>query len=62
MVLTKTNYVGDFLNFEFAIFSDFLSKTSNSPFCPMEKPKTSIIWKTSDCRAKRSEIWDSGVV
>ncbi len=27
----------------------------------MEKPKTSIIWKTSDRRAKRSEIWASGV-
>ena len=28
----------------------------------MKKSKTSIIWKTSDCRAKRSEIWDSQVV
>ncbi len=28
----------------------------------MEKSKTSIIWKTSDRRAKRSEIWDSRVV
>ncbi len=28
----------------------------------MEKSKTSIIWKTSDRRAKRSEIWDSWVV
>ncbi len=27
----------------------------------MEKPKTSIIWKTSDRRAKWSEIWASGV-
>ena len=27
----------------------------------MEKPKSSIIWKTSDRRAKQSEIWDSGV-
>ncbi len=25
----------------------------------MEKSKTSIIWKTSDCRAKQNEIWDS---
>ncbi len=24
--------------------------------CPMENPKTSIIWKMSDRRAKRSEI------
>ena len=28
----------------------------------MEKPKTSIMWKTSDHRAKRSEIWDSRTV
>ena len=27
----------------------------------MGKPKTSIIWKTSDRRAKRSGIWASGV-
>ena len=27
----------------------------------MGKPKTSIIWKTSDRRAKRSEVWTSGV-
>ena len=40
----------------------FFSKISNSPLYPMEKPKTSIIWKTSDCRAKRSKTWDSGVV
>ena len=28
----------------------------------MEKSKTSNIWKTSDRRAKRSELWDSWVV
>ena len=28
---------------------------------PYGKPKTSIIWKTSDRRTKRSEIWGSGV-
>ena len=28
----------------------------------MEKQKISIIWSTSDHRAKRSEIWDSRVV
>ncbi len=28
----------------------------------MEKPKTSIVWKTSDRREKRSEIWDSWVL
>ncbi len=27
----------------------------------MGKPKTSIIWKTSDRRANRIEIWASGV-
>ncbi len=27
----------------------------------MGKPKTSIIWKMSDRRAKRIEIWPSGV-
>ncbi len=27
----------------------------------MEKPKTSIIWKMSDFRAKLGEIWDSRV-
>ncbi len=28
----------------------------------MEKSKTSNIWKMSDRRAKRSEIWDSWVL
>ena len=28
----------------------------------MEKSKASIIWKTSDRKTKRSEIWDSEVV
>ncbi len=28
----------------------------------MGKPKTSIIWKRSDLRAKLSEIWDPQVV
>ncbi len=41
---------------------NFFSKISNSPLYLMEKPKTSIIWKTSDRRAKRSEIWGSGVL
>ncbi len=27
----------------------------------MGKPKTSIIWKTSERRAKQSEMWASGV-
>ncbi len=28
----------------------------------MEKSKASVIWKTTDRRVKRSEIWDSWVV
>ncbi len=56
------NYIWDFWNFEFAILMIFFSKISNSPLYPMEKPKTSIIWKASDRRAKRSEIWDSRVL
>ncbi len=28
----------------------------------MGNPKSSIIWKTSDRREKRSEIWDSRVL
>ncbi len=39
----------------------FLTNFWISPLHPMGKPKTSIIWKTSDCRAKQSEIWASGV-
>ncbi len=58
---SSQNYVGDFLNFEFR-FLNFLSKISLSLFYPMEKPKTSIIWKTNDRRAKRGEIWVSRVV
>ena len=40
----------------------FFSKIANSPLYPIEKSKTSIIWKRSDHRAKRSEIWDLWVV
>ena len=37
----------------------FISKISNSLILhPLEKPKTSIIWKTSDRTAKWNEIWD----
>ncbi len=43
------------LDFEITIFHDFLI----SLLYRMGNPKTSIIWKTSDHRAKRSEIWDS---
>ena len=51
--------IGDFGNFEFAIFNDVCPKFSNSPLYSIEKPKTSILWKTGNRRAKRSEIWDS---
>ncbi len=55
--LHKTTFVF-FLIFEFPIFNYFFSKISNSPLQPIEKSKTSIIWKTSERRAKRSEIWE----
>ncbi len=48
----------DFLNVEFLIFNNFFLI---SPLYPMGKPKTSIIWKTSDNRAKQSDIWTSAV-
>ncbi len=35
---------------------------SNSTLCPMGKPKTSVIWKTSYDSAKQSEIWDSAAI
>ncbi len=35
----------------------FLANFWKSPWYTMRKPKTSFIWKTSDRRAKRSEIW-----
>ncbi len=57
---SSQNYVGIFETLSFRIFNDFcFLKISNSP---MEKSKTSIIWTTSDRRAKRSEIWESWVV
>ena len=42
--------VFDILSFDFLMI--FVSKISNLPLNLMEKPKTSIIWKASDCRAK----------
>ncbi len=50
----------EILSFWFLTF--FFLKISNSPLNPMEKPKTLIIWKSSHRRAKRSKIWDLGVV
>ena len=47
----------DFWNFKFPILTNFLI----SSLFPMGKPKTSIISKTSDRRAKQREIWGSGV-
>ncbi len=49
----------EIFKFEFLIFNNLFSKISNSRLYPMGKPKTSIIWKTSHRRAKRSEIWHS---
>ncbi len=49
--------VRDFWNFEFCFLTNFW----NSPLCAMGKPKSSIIWKTSDRRAKLSEICTSEV-
>ena len=46
----------------FRFLTLFFSKNSNSRLYPMEKSKTSVILKTIDRRAKRSEIWDSRVV
>ena len=39
----------------------FLTNFWNLPFYSMAKPKTPIIWKKRDRRAKRDEIWVSGV-
>ncbi len=55
---SSQNYVWNFWNFEIPTFNDFFPNISNSPLYSMENQKTSIIWKTSDLRAKRGEIWD----
>ena len=60
MVLTK-QHLG-FLNFEFPIFNDFFFQKFQIHHCSLWRNKTSIFWKKSDHRAKRSEIWDSRVV
>ncbi len=46
-----------FFFLKFCVY-DFFPKISNSPLYPMEKPKTSIIWKMSVRGAKQSEILD----
>ena len=56
--LSSQKYCFGFLKFKFQSFHEFL----NSTIVPgMGKPKTSIVWKTSDRGAKLSEIWASGV-
>ncbi len=50
--------------FELLSFQFLTSFSENFKFtivAYMEKLETSIIWKTSDGRAKQSEIWDSRV-
>ncbi len=54
--------VWDFWNFEFPIFNIFFRKFQIHHCSLWRNQKTSIIRKTSDRRAKRSEIWDSWVV
>ena len=55
VVFTKVLFwIFEILNFR------FLTIFLISPLYPMRKPKTSIIWKTSDRIAKQSEIWASG--
>ena len=51
------NTVLDFRNFEFLFFNKFLNFT----IVPYGGTKTSIIWKTSDHRVKRTETWASGI-
>ncbi len=51
-----------FLKFRVSTFEPPPPLPPNSPLFPMETPKTSIFWKTSDHREKRSEIWDSWVL
>ncbi len=43
-------------------FNDVFLEMPNSPLHHIGKQKTSIIWEKRNCRAKRSEIWDSRVV
>ncbi len=52
------NYIGDFAILSFRFLTIFFFENPNSQLWPMEKSKTSIVWKTSKRRAKRSEIWD----
>ncbi len=55
------NSVGDFWNFEVMILTICFRKFQIHHMYPMEKLKTSNIWKMSDRRAKWCEIWVLGV-
>ncbi len=46
--------LGMFEILSFRFITILFIKISNSPCYPMEKPETSIIWKTSDHKAKQS--------
>ncbi len=59
---SSQKYVWDFWNFEFMIFNDFFYENSNFTIVAYGEIKNLNIWKTSDRRAKRSEIWDSWVL
>ncbi len=65
---SSQNCVGDFWNFKFPIFGDFFFENIKFTNVPNRETKnlsyveTSIIWKTSDRRAKRGEIWDLWVL
>ncbi len=59
---SSQKHVWDFWNFEFLISKDFFFENSNFPMIvAYGEIKTLNIWKSSDRRAKRSEIWDSWV-
>ncbi len=57
---SSQKYIGDFWNFEFPIFKHCFRKFQINHYSLWKK--NSIIWKTSDLKAKRSEIWDSRVI
>ncbi len=59
---SSQNYVWEFLGFELLIFNDFFSKNFMFTIAAYGEIKNSIMYKTSDRRAKRSEIWDLWVV
>ncbi len=51
------------LNFRLLMIFEFsMIEILNSPLYHIGKPKTSVIWKTSNRRAKRSESWELRVL